>query len=61
MYGHGMGVVLVTHWVGLAKQADRILILKQGSITGEGAHEALVRGNNEYAKAYQQIISETIK
>ncbi|WP_137402563.1 ATP-binding cassette domain-containing protein [Echinicola rosea] len=61
MYGQGMGVMLVTHRVGLAKQADRILILKQGSITGEGAHEALVLGNNEYAEAYQQIISETIK
>ncbi|WP_186756237.1 ABC transporter ATP-binding protein [Echinicola salinicaeni] len=61
MYAYGQGLLLVTHRVGLAKQADRIMILKQGSIAGEGAHEELALGANEYAEAYQQIIQETIK
>jgi ABC-type bacteriocin/lantibiotic exporter with double-glycine peptidase domain len=51
-----MGMVLVTHRLGLARQADRIAILEEGCITTQGTHPALVAGDNLYAKAYRQLI-----
>lgn len=52
---YNVGIVMITHRVGLAKQGDRILILNNGSITDSGSHEELATGQNEYARAFQSL------
>lgn len=55
-----MGMMMITHRLGLARQSERILVLKDGRIAHSGPHSILANGQNEYAEAYAQIVSETI-
>lgn len=50
-----MGIILITHRIGLARQADRILGLNEGRVAYMGSHEELVLGRNEYAKAFEHL------
>lgn len=50
-----MGIVLVTHRIGLARQAGRIVGLNGGRIAYEGSHEELTAGQNEYARAFEYL------
>ena len=37
-----MGVLLISHRLGSAKQADRIIFLEKGRIVEEGSHDTLM-------------------
>jgi ATP-binding cassette subfamily B protein len=54
-HSNTMGVILITHRIGLARQTDRILILNNGRLESMGCHAELVVGQNEYARAFEQL------
>lgn len=45
---------LVTHRLGSAKLADRILVLKEGKLVEEGTHDALLKQQGEYSALFRQ-------
>ncbi|GHO85150.1 ABC transporter ATP-binding protein [Dictyobacter formicarum] len=45
-------IVLISHRLGSARLADRILFLQHGSITEEGTHDELIASNGSYAQLY---------
>ncbi|MET3211257.1 UNVERIFIED_CONTAM: ABC-type multidrug transport system fused ATPase/permease subunit [Paenibacillus sp. PvR008] len=47
-YLRGKSVVLISHRIGIAKLADRILFMKNGEIVEEGTHVNLMRLKEEY-------------
>ena len=44
---------IVTHRLGSAKIADRIIVLKKGRIVEDGTHEELIERNGEYANMFR--------
>lgn len=50
-----VGIIMITHRIGLAKQTDRVLILRDGRICDSGSHAELVAGHNEYARAFEHL------
>ena len=45
--------MVVTHRLGSARLADRILVLRQGELVGSGTHESLLRECEEYRRLWQ--------
>ena len=50
----GRTTILVSHRVGFAKLADRILVLKDGRIVEDGSSETLIQANGEYRRLYNE-------
>ena len=48
----GKTALIVTHRLGSAKLADRILVMKQGRLVESGTHATLAALNGEYARLY---------
>ena len=48
----GKSVLLISHRLGSARLADRIVFLQDGRITEEGAHAELMQRNGQYARMY---------
>ena len=48
----GRTVLLVSHRLGSARLADRVIYLKDGRITEQGTHDELVSGGGEYAEMF---------
>lgn len=48
----GKGAMLITHRLGSIKLADKILVLKNGSVVEWGTHNELMKKNGEYYKIY---------
>lgn len=46
-------VVFISHRLGVAKLADRIIVLNDGQIIEQGSHAELIKSNGHYAKMYQ--------
>ena len=46
-------VFFISHRLGFAKKADRILVFQKGRIAEEGAHDELMREGGLYAQMYQ--------
>ena len=44
--------IIVTHRLGSVKLADRILVMKQGSLIEQGTHTELLAADGEYARLY---------
>lgn len=40
---------MITHKPDLMKRADRIIVIKNGSIVGDGIHKELIKNNTHYA------------
>lgn len=51
--GKGKTSLLVTHRIGAARLADRILVLEDGQIVEEGSHEQLLQKKGRYSAMYQ--------
>lgn len=50
----GNTAILISHRIGFARLADRILVLDQGQIVEDGTHEALMDKDGLYAAMYRQ-------
>lgn len=46
-------VLIITHRLGVAVQADYILVMKEGQIVEEGTHKELLRRQGEYHRIYR--------
>ncbi|MGI6239479.1 MAG: ABC transporter ATP-binding protein [Christensenellales bacterium] len=46
----GATAIIVTHRIGSARIADRIIVLNDGQIEEEGTHDALIQANGHYAE-----------
>ena len=40
--------IIISHRIGIAKLADRIIVMKDGEVVGNGNHAELLRDNSEY-------------
>lgn len=49
----GKSVVVSTHRLGLARQADKIIVLEQGEVVGTGTHEQLLQVCEVYRNLYE--------
>ena len=56
---HHIGILVVTHRLGLAKQTDKIFILSEGKIAYSGTHEQLIKTDNDYSKGYSLLINQS--
>jgi ATP-binding cassette subfamily B protein len=50
---HGKTAIIVTHRLGLARIADRILVMERGRIVQDGSHAALIATPGPYARMFQ--------
>jgi ATP-binding cassette, subfamily B, bacterial len=48
----GRTSIVIAHRLSTIKNADRIIVLRQGEIIEEGNHDALLRQNGHYAELY---------
>ncbi len=49
----GRCAVFISHRLGSARLADRIIVLREGRVVEEGGHEALLAQGSEYARMYR--------
>lgn len=49
---HGRTAILVSHRIGFARLADRVIVLKDGRVVEDGTHEQLMRARGEYATLF---------
>lgn len=49
----GRSAVLISHRLGVARLADRIIVLRAGGIAEEGDHDTLLGWDGEYARMYR--------
>ncbi|MEM9723574.1 MAG: peptidase domain-containing ABC transporter, partial [Bacteroidota bacterium] len=62
---HGLkkeiGILMLTHEVGIARRADRIYILENKQIGKFGNHQELLRqGQNLYADSWRDLVPEIV-
>lgn len=50
----GRTIILVSHRVGFAKLADRIIVLKDGRIVEDGSDNLLIKKNGEFKRMYDE-------
>lgn len=50
----GKTSVIISHRVGLCKFADRIIVMANGCIVGNGTHQKLLKTNAEYARIWNE-------
>ncbi|HET7770281.1 MAG TPA: ATP-binding cassette domain-containing protein, partial [Chloroflexota bacterium] len=48
----GRTAVMISHRLGAARLADRVIVMKDGRIVEDGHHDALVRAGGEYARLF---------
>ncbi|MEX2601579.1 MAG: ATP-binding cassette domain-containing protein, partial [Balneolaceae bacterium] len=53
-----IGLLLVTHRITLARQTDKIYLLRDGTIQDSGSHEELIARENRYAGAFRDLAVE---
>jgi len=50
----GKTSVIISHRVGLCRFADRIIVMQDGHVVGNGSHEELMRDSAEYARIWNE-------
>ena len=50
---HGRTAILVSHRLGFARLADKIIVLKDGELVDTGTHEQLMKANRHYAEMFK--------
>jgi ATP-binding cassette subfamily B protein len=50
---HGKTAIIVTHRLGLARIADRILVMERGRIVQDGSHAVLIAAPGPYSRMFQ--------
>jgi ABC-type multidrug transport system fused ATPase/permease subunit len=50
----GRTTIIIAHRLSTVKNADRIVVLKDGEIIEQGTHEELIKTAGEYLKLTQQ-------
>jgi ATP-binding cassette subfamily B protein len=50
----GKSVIMISHRLGSARLADRIIVLQHGRIALEGSHDELLQGNNLYSRMWEE-------
>ena len=56
--GQGRTVITIAHRLSTIADADRIVVLEQGSVVEEGTHEALLARGGRYAQLWQRQAAE---
>ena len=51
-------ILIVAHRLSTIKDADRILVIDNGKIVGEGTHDSLLKNNSLYQKLYKSEIQK---
>ncbi|HHV95433.1 MAG TPA: hypothetical protein GXX37_02990 [Clostridiaceae bacterium] len=46
-------VLFISHRLGFAKRADRIIVFNNGKVEEQGTHEELMQNDGIYAKMYK--------
>ena len=49
----GRTTIIVAHRLSTIKNADRIIVLKEGKIIEQGSHKELMKSSGEFAKLNQ--------
>ena len=58
----GRTTILISHRISTLKNADRIIVLKEGTVAEEGTHEELVQKEGIYADIYlKQLLEDELK
>jgi subfamily B ATP-binding cassette protein MsbA len=55
----GRTTIVIAHRLSTIEHADRILVMKQGSVVESGTHAELLAGGGEYAFLYQSQFQVT--
>ncbi|MHB9147166.1 MAG: ABC transporter ATP-binding protein [Candidatus Amoebophilus sp.] len=58
--GQGRTMILIAHRLSMVKHADKIFVLKKGSIAEQGTHEELLQHDNVYANLWKLQMGETL-
>lgn len=53
---HGRTTLIIAHRFSTLRKADRIVVVEDGQIVGQGTHESLVESNPTYQRLYRQDI-----
>ena len=50
----GRTTIIIAHRLSTIKNADRIIVIKDGEIIEQGTHSELIKASSEYLKLTQQ-------
>jgi ABC-type multidrug transport system fused ATPase/permease subunit len=50
----GKTAILISHRIGFARIADRIVMMENGKITEQGTHDELLSNNGYYSKLFNE-------
>lgn len=51
--GEGRTCIIIAHRLGLAKIADRVIVLKEGRVVENGSHKELLEQKGEYSRMWE--------
>ena len=51
-------ILIIAHRLSTGKDCDKIYVLENGKIVGEGTHKELLKNNEYYQKLYKKEISK---